>query len=123
MLKGMRMLLGSVSALSLLAAGCKDDDCSDELKIALELHIGVPDGVTISKVTADLEQEEQCTSFRPDKTSDELVYTCYEQGGQGGGYLVRVYDGDQVIHEETVEVMADGCHAQLTTVYTSVAPR
>jgi hypothetical protein len=116
MLKGMRMLLVSVSALSLLA-GCKDD-CTDELKIALELHIGVPDGVSISKVTAELEREEQCTSFRPDKTSDEQVYTCYEQGG--GGYLVRVYQGDQVIHEETVDVTADECHAQLTSVYTSV---
>ena len=115
------MLLLPLSALSLLAAGCKDD-CSDELKIALELHISLPDGVTISKVTAELEQEEKCTSFRPDKTSDEQVYTCYEQGGNGGGYLVRVYQDDQVIHEETANVMADECHAQLTTVYMSVTP-
>ena len=116
----MRALLLSLSALSLLAAGCKDE-CSDELKIALELHISLPDGVSIGKVTAALEREEQCTSFRPDKTSDEQVYTCYEQDGKGGGYLVRVYQGDQVIHEETVDVMADECHAQLTTAYMSVA--
>jgi len=114
----MRMLLIPVSASAIcLLAACKDE-CSDELKIALELSIGVPDGVTISKVTAELEREEECTSFRPDKTQDDFVYTCYEQGG--GDYLVRVYSGDQEIHSQTVSVMADACHAQLTSVFMTV---
>jgi hypothetical protein len=110
----MRMLPVVLLASSALAA-CKDDGCSDELKIALELYINVPEGLSITRVTAELEREETCGAFRPDKTTDDLVYTCYEQGG--GSYVVRAYSGDQEVMNETVPVTADECHAERATAY------
>jgi hypothetical protein len=107
-----------VGALALGA--CKDDGCSDELKIALEVHVTAPVDVAIDKVTVELESEQECGSFR-DRTTDERVWTCYEQGG--GPYLVRVYSGDEEIHQETKRVEADDCHIkERETVFITVDP-
>jgi hypothetical protein len=119
MLGGMHIswvgLLG-VSVLALCA--CDDQGCDDKVKIALEVHVTAPVGVTISKVTAELEREEDCGSFR-DRSTDERVWTCTEQGG--GQYVLRVYSGDEELHQETKRVEADECHVkELETVFVTV---
>ncbi|HEX6243839.1 MAG TPA: hypothetical protein VFZ61_23150 [Polyangiales bacterium] len=104
----MRFFLVGVLGVGALALGaCKDDGCSDELKIALEVHVTAPATVTVDRVTAELETEQECGSFR-DRITDERVWTCYEQGG--GQYKVRVYSGDQEVTQETQRVEADECH-------------
>jgi hypothetical protein len=112
MLKAMDLLrfplwLGATLALSSLLASCDDGGCSDEEKVALELHINNPDDLDI-KVTAELTHEEECPFFFDPGTG--RVYTCYEQGG--GTYKVRVSVDDQVIYEDEIEVEADKCHVK-----------
>jgi hypothetical protein len=108
-----RNALSVAAAAGLALAGCDDDKCKDEEKIALELTIHNPDRLDID-VTAELDGNEQvCDFFDPTLTggaSSGLVYTCIEQGG--GTYKVRVYVGDQVIYEEDDEVEADACHVK-----------
>lgn len=113
-----RLLLGVLASASLLSA-C-DEGCSDELKIAIELYLTVPDGVSVDKVTAELDEEQECTSFRPDKEQPEQVYTCYEQGA--GSYKVRVYSAGKEIHSEDVEVRPYECHAERVSSFITVEP-
>ena len=93
-----------------LLPGCRDD-CSDELRIAIELHLTIPSGVKVERVTAELTREEECTFFR---TLSGPVYTCYEQGG--GDYLVRIYSDGEEIESEVVGVEADECHVEAATI-------
>lgn len=104
------LLLGLASGLSLVA-GC-DDSCSDELLLALELHITVAEGVTVNKVTAEREHEEACDFTRNPAGGDELIYGCHEQGAGTADYKVRVYSNDRVIYEDSVEVPGDSCHVK-----------
>jgi hypothetical protein len=112
MLKAMNPLrvplwLGAALVASSLLASCDDGGCSDDEKVAIQLHINNPDDLKI-KVTAELAQEEECPFFFDPGSG--RVYTCYEQGG--GSYKVRVYTDDQVIYEDDIEVEADKCHVK-----------
>lgn len=101
-----RSVLSSITVAWLVLAGCDDDKCKDEEKIALELTVHNPDKLDI-KVTAELEDEQTCDFF---DMGTGPIYTCIEQGG--GTYKVRVYVGDDVIYEEEDEVEADACHVK-----------
>ena len=105
------LVLSLVSGLSLVA-GCSDDSCSDELLLALELHIKVAEGVTVNKVTAERESEIACDFTRNTGGGGELIYGCHEQGTGTADYKIRVYSDDRVIYEDSTEVPADSCHVK-----------
>jgi hypothetical protein len=112
----LRRLRGSALSFTAVAwlalAGCDDDKCKDEEKIAIELTIHNPDRLDID-VTAELDGNEQSCDFIDPSLivgaqGSSPIYTCLEQGG--GTYKVRVYVRDDVIYEEDDEVEADACH-------------
>lgn len=102
----MRHLFALACALASLSACNDKNDCNGALMIAVELHLTVPEGVTITKVTAENESELACEFSRGDDETEEL-YACYGQGG--GDYIIRVYSGENVIYTETDEVDASEC--------------
>ena|SRR5688572_24050247 len=112
------LCIGLLGMGALTLGACDGGGCDERIKIALEVHVTAPVGVTIDKVTAERDREEDCGSFR-DRLTDERVWTCNEQGG--GPYILRVYSGDQELHQETKLVEADECHVkELETVFVTV---
>ena len=103
----MRTLLAITGLLALLGACSDKKDCNSELMIAVELDLTVPEGVTVTRVTAENEAERECEFTRDENNTERRLYACYGQGG--GDYTIRVYSGDDVIYTETDEVDADEC--------------
>jgi hypothetical protein len=99
-------LAAGLLGASLLVGACKDDGCSDDQLVALTIDINNPDRLLI-RVTAELDSEERCGFFN---MGHGPVWTCWEQGRDGGTYTVRVYNAGEVIYSEEVEVETDGCH-------------
>jgi len=101
--------LVALAACLLLGGSACDDgsSCSDEELVAIELHVTVPEGQEVSKITAELLSEEECGFF---DQGLGRVYTCWEQGHDSGVYKVRIYAGETVVYTEDDEVKTDGCH-------------
>lgn len=83
-------------------ASCGDDECSEEVRVAVDVLIAGTG--PIDKVTVELDHEEECGSFFDDQQNQ--VYTCWEQGA--GTYTVRVYSGERVL-EQQVDIETNKC--------------
>jgi hypothetical protein len=103
----MRTLFAFTGLLVLLCACDDKKDCNSELMIAVELDLTVPESVTVTKVTAENESERECEFTRDEDNRERRLYACYGQGG--GDYIIRIYNGDEVIYTETDEVDANEC--------------
>jgi hypothetical protein len=99
----------SVVGLSLLSPACDGElVCTQELRVAVRVHVSSPDELPVERVTADLKREADCESFSIETdASAEGIYRCNEQGG--GRYTIRVYSGDLVWRTES-HVTANECH-------------
>jgi hypothetical protein len=103
------VFLLSVVGLSLLAPACDGElICTEELRVAVRVHISSPEDLPVDRVTADLKRETECESFSLETdASGEGIYRCNEQGG--GRYTIRVYSGD-MSWSTGVSVTANECH-------------
>jgi hypothetical protein len=89
--------------------------CTSELRSALTVQISSPQGLEVDSVTATRRVELPCENSSVEHAgardaaagSNELVYTCWENGG--GTYVVRVKSG-QSTWTQKVHVNADFCH-------------
>ena len=110
-----RLLLGALASASLLSA-C-DEGCSDELKIAIEVYLTLPEGVSVDKVTAELNEEQVCSSFRPDKEQPppETIAAARAPGIAGWCYVilgfltvhVRIHHGPNSAHQQKTPKLAE----------------
>jgi hypothetical protein len=93
-----------------LSAGCGGElICTDELHVAVRVHISSPDAQPVDRVTADNRKEETCESMsiEADASAPDSTYRCNEQGG--GDYTIRVYSG-AAMWSAHIEVEANECH-------------
>lgn len=103
---GAALCCAAVPAIALWAAGCRDDGCSDELRIAVTVSIDAADSERPDRVTVERLSEEDCGLVS--SRNNAKVYQCWEQDG-GGEYVVRVYRGKDV-WTDTENVPGDACH-------------
>jgi len=110
-LNAMRLVVFSSSMVvfAALIGACRGElVCTEEIRVAVRVHISSPDYLPVDRVTAERSRESDCdaSSIESDASTDE-TYRCNEQGG--GEYTIRVYSGDQVWTNEAY-VRANECH-------------
>jgi hypothetical protein len=106
----MRMVVlpACVVAFAALVGACSGElVCTEELRVAVRVHISSPENLPVDLVTADHRQEQECGSSSMESDSPDGIYRCSEQGG--GDYTIRVYSGD-LVWSQGIEIDANECH-------------
>lgn len=101
----------SLCGFAALFSACGEETiCTDELRLAVRVHVTSPEGLAIDRVTAERSHEMACSFSSMPQGADagsDGMYRCREQGG--GVYTVRVYSGDEV-WTAAVHIDANECH-------------